>query len=152
LYASNCSGCHMPDLGGRNEAPQLAGTNFMTTWGSRSTQELLRTMQTTMPPGRPNSLTVADYQNIAAFVLASNGAAETALRFSADIPIRSVATGVVRTVTAAIPAKQPSVPERVGLTVTGEVKDFTPVSDDLLRHPNPGDWLMIRGNYQAWNF
>ena len=37
LYQANCAGCHMPDLGGRNEAPPLAGANFMTTWGTRST-------------------------------------------------------------------------------------------------------------------
>src|SRR5690242_19813843 len=86
LYVSHCSGCHMPDLGGRNEAPPLAGTNFMTTWRSRSTQELLQTMRTTMHPGRPNSLTADEYRNIAAFVLASNGAVETALTFSANIP------------------------------------------------------------------
>jgi alcohol dehydrogenase (cytochrome c) len=35
--------------------------------------------------------------------------------------------------------------------VTGEVKNFRPVTDDMLRNPPPGDWLMIRRNYQAWN-
>ena len=27
-YQTNCAGCHVADLGGRNEAPQLAGSNL----------------------------------------------------------------------------------------------------------------------------
>ena len=76
VYQTNCAGCHMPDLGGRNEAPPLAGANFMTTWGGRSTRDLLRRIQTTMPPGKPDSLPATDYLNLVAFILASNGSAE----------------------------------------------------------------------------
>ena len=39
-YQENCASCHLPDLAGRNEAPQLAGSNFMNTWGNRSTRDL----------------------------------------------------------------------------------------------------------------
>jgi alcohol dehydrogenase (cytochrome c) len=39
-----------------------------------------------------------------------------------------------------------------GLTVTGEVKNFVPVTDEMLRNPAPGDWLMARRNYQAWSY
>src|SRR6185503_4710247 len=39
-----------------------------------------------------------------------------------------------------------------GLTIAGEVKNFTPVTDAMLRNPDPGDWLMIRRNYQAWSY
>jgi len=52
-YTTNCSSCHAADLGGRNEAPQLAGSNFMSSWGTRTTGELLNLIQTTMPPGNP---------------------------------------------------------------------------------------------------
>src|SRR5215471_19336496 len=74
LYRTNCAGCHMQDLGGRNEAPPLAGANFIAVWGSRSTRDLLSKIQTTMPPGKANSLSADDYINLTAFVLASNGA------------------------------------------------------------------------------
>lgn len=33
----------------------------------------------------------------------------------------------------------------------GEVKNHAPVTDAMLRNPNPGDWLMVRRNYQAWS-
>ena len=39
-----------------------------------------------------------------------------------------------------------------GLTVTGEVKNFVPVTDEMLRKPDPGDWLMFRGNYHGWSY
>ena len=35
--------------------------------------------------------------------------------------------------------------------MTGEVKNYVPVTDAMLRNPDPGDWLMIRRNYQAWS-
>jgi alcohol dehydrogenase (cytochrome c) len=39
-----------------------------------------------------------------------------------------------------------------GLTVTGEVKNFVPVTDAMLRNQDPGDWLMIRRDYHASSY
>jgi mono/diheme cytochrome c family protein len=44
-YQANCASCHLPDLAGRNEAPQLAGGNFMSAWGSRTTAELANALR-----------------------------------------------------------------------------------------------------------
>src|SRR5262249_4911262 len=41
---------------------------------------------------------------------------------------------------------------RTGLTVPGEIKGFTPVTDAQLAANPTSDWLMIRGNYRAWNY
>src|SRR5207244_6679047 len=38
-----------------------------------------------------------------------------------------------------------------GLVVSGQVKNYTPVTDDMLRNPSPADWLMARRNYQGWS-
>lgn len=35
--------------------------------------------------------------------------------------------------------------------MAGVVKDFRPVTDEMLRNPPPGDWLMLRRTYQAWS-
>ena len=43
-YQTNCSSCHAADLGGRNEAPPLAGANFMTAWGTRTVGDLVTYM------------------------------------------------------------------------------------------------------------
>lgn len=34
----------------------------------------------------------------------------------------------------------------------GTVKNYRPVTGAMLRNPDPADWLMIRGNYQAWSY
>src|SRR5262245_25007461 len=43
-------------------------------------------------------------------------------------------------------------PPITGLTVTGEVQNFVPVTDSMLRKPDPGDWLMIRRDYSASDY
>ena len=35
--------------------------------------------------------------------------------------------------------------------MTGEVPNYVPVTDAMLRNPPDGDWLMIRRNYQPWS-
>lgn len=40
----------------------------------------------------------------------------------------------------------------VGLTVTGEVQNYVPVTDAMLKKPDPGDWLMIRRDYSASDY
>jgi alcohol dehydrogenase (cytochrome c) len=43
-------------------------------------------------------------------------------------------------------------PAPLGLTVTGEVQNYVPVTDAMLRNPDPGDWLMIRRDYHASDY
>jgi alcohol dehydrogenase (cytochrome c) len=46
----------------------------------------------------------------------------------------------------------PQFPGPIGLAVTGEVQNYVPVTDAMLRSPSPNDWLMIRRDYQASNY
>jgi alcohol dehydrogenase (cytochrome c) len=176
-YQTSCAGCHMPDLGGRNEAPQLAGGNFMSTWRTRSTRDLFEFTQSTMPPSGEN-LPVEQYLNIIAYILQSNGAAAGTQAFApaTAVPIGSVATGVAPAPGAAQPppgrgaeGQSPATGRGagarggggrgggaanagpLGLTITGTVKNYTDVTDEMLRNPDPGDWLMARRNYLGWS-
>jgi len=163
VYQANCAGCHGPDLAGRNDAPQLAGTQFMANWGGRTAGDLINFMQSTMPPGNA-TLGEQNYINLAAFILDTNGARAGTQPLTAanTVAIRTVATGVVAQVQGGAgagkqgkqQAKQgkqaPAAPR--GLTVTGEAKNFTPVTDAMLRNPDPNDWLMLRRDYNANNF
>ena len=94
-YQANCASCHLPDLAGRNEAPPLAGGNFMNAWGSRTTAELIRYMQATMPPSNRGGLSEETYTNIAGFFLQANGApaGDRPLAVSTPVRIDSVANG-----------------------------------------------------------
>ncbi len=42
--------------------------------------------------------------------------------------------------------------EPTSLTVADLMRDFVPVTDDMLRNPDPADWPMMRGNYQAHSY
>jgi alcohol dehydrogenase (cytochrome c) len=153
-YQSRCSTCHAPDLGG-NEAPQLSGSNFMAAWGTRTARELVAYIQASMPPGNVH-LNEGDALNVASFLLAANGATpgNQALTAAATFSIRSVANGrpaIPLQEGAAAPAQAAGRGGPRGMTLTGEVKNFVPVTDAMLKNPDPGDWLMIRRNYQAWS-
>lgn len=121
----------------------------MTAWGSRAAGELVTYIQTAMPPGNPGALGPAANANLGAFILQSNGAApgSEALTAGSTAVIRSFATGRTAVGGAAATVSGPT-----GLTVTGVVKNYVPVTDEMLRNPDPGDWLMIRRNYQAWSY
>jgi alcohol dehydrogenase (cytochrome c) len=159
-YQASCVGCHAMDLGGRNEAPQLAGSNFMATWGTRSTRDLFRFIQATMPPGNTRGLDEQEYINLTAFLLDANGAVAGSqpMASGTNVVIGAVATGQVPAsvrqglvaTAVAQPAPAPAAP--LGVTIPGEVKNYVPVTDQMLRDPDPADWLMIRRNYQAWNY
>jgi alcohol dehydrogenase (cytochrome c) len=161
-YQTDCASCHLADLTGRNEAPQLAGGNFMNAWGSRTTVELIRFIQATMPPANRGGLSAETYTNIASFILQANGAlaGDRPLTVSTPVRIDSVSNGQMppalrEALTKAANADQAMAPRASapkGLTVSGQVKNYVPVTDEMLRHPDSGDWLMARGNYQAWSY
>src|SRR5438094_1704767 len=71
-YQTSCASCHLPDLAGRNEAPQLAGNNFMNTWRARTTRDLFEFIQSTMPP-TGETLNADQYLAVTAFILQANG-------------------------------------------------------------------------------
>ncbi len=156
-YQSSCASCHTDTLIGRNEAPALAGANFMTQWGGRTTKDLYGYIQAVMPPGNGGTLGEEAYLNVTAYVLQSNGAPPGAQALTADTAqaIRSIATGTASPATAAALAQTGGrgaalAPPR-GLTFSNEIRNFVPVSDEDLKNPKPSDWLMLRGNYQAWS-
>jgi alcohol dehydrogenase (cytochrome c) len=146
---------------GTFEAPPLSGANFMNTWRNRAVSELVVKIRATMPLSNPGSLTDQDAVDLAAFILQSNGAPAGTQSLTVDtlVPIGAVATGGAPAAasqrgeedsapSAAMP-RTASVP--LGLLVTGEVKNYTPVTDEMLLKPDPADWLIVRGGYQGWN-
>ncbi len=162
-YTRSCAICHRTDLQGNFEAPPLAGTNFLNYWRDRTPRELFERVRDSMPPDRPGRLGDQAYLDIVAYLLQANGApaGDQMLTATTAVPIGTVAagrTGPAPAITAQAQGRGPTPvpPGETGpvagrLTVAGEVENYTPVSDELLRNPDPGDWLMVRRNYQAWS-
>ena len=120
VYRANCASCHRLDLAGSGEAPQLAGSNFMTTWGARPVSDLIGYMQSAMPPSNPGGLGAQAYVDLAAFIFQANGKVAVA-------PLSEAAAALKEQTTAGR-----------GLTVTGKVKNYVPVTDAMLRNPDRG--------------
>jgi PQQ-dependent dehydrogenase (methanol/ethanol family) len=172
VYTASCSGCHLADLKGSFEAPQLAGSNFMTQWGDKAVADLQAYLMASMPPTDPGAPGAQAMTNIIAFILQANGAragSQPLTPQSATSIRAAVGASGATPQTAAPPAQAqgggrggrggggggdaaPVPVARKGLTVKGEVKNFATVTDAELRKPDPGDWLMFRGNYHGWSY
>jgi alcohol dehydrogenase (cytochrome c) len=166
-YQANCSGCHGADLSGLNSASALAGGLFMSSWGDRTPSDLVAFLEGAMPPGNPGSLGEQAYVNVTAFILDFNGGhpGSQPLTAATKVAIRSVATGQVGAPPRGPAGSQAAAGEPLGgraeapvprtprgLVVAGEVKNYTPMTDAMLRNPDPSDWVMIRHDYHATNY
>jgi alcohol dehydrogenase (cytochrome c) len=159
-YRLHCASCHQADLSGLNEARALVGVNFMNVWHERTAQQLIAYLGATMPmpPGVPGSLGEQTYVNVAAFILRANGAppGNRALTASSSVVIGSVANQAAGDYMSELAAAAPGVASEsvgpIGVTVSGTVDSYAPVSDAMLLESPNDDWLMLRGNYEAWNY
>ena len=174
-YVRECAVCHQANLRGSFEAPPLAGASFLQFWGDLTPRDLFDRMRLSMPPDRPGALGDAAYVDIVAYLLQANGAVagETPLDASTAVAIASLAGGADAAEGAAASSPDPDAPPaataarpvpvpagpaapavgagETGVTAAGTVDGYRPVTDAMLRDPDPDDWLMIRGNYQAWS-
>ena len=173
VYERSCAECHRADLSGDFEAPALAGRNFLAVWRGAPLGELLAVVRD-MPPEEPGTLSDAQYLAVTAFLLSANGAASDQGALADDGAIDEVLAGVAAAPAQADPpapeatdpattqvvtaADRPYVPtgelERAtGLTtVEGGIGPLPPVTDAMLRDPDPADWLMYRRTYDAWGY
>ena len=122
-----------------------------------------------MPPGGAEA-DAEQYADIVSYILqrtAQPPARRPSPRHQRRSPIATVATGAARRrpprraaaagrrpVAAAMArrGRPPAGSRRAATRSTGEVKNYVPVTDAMLRNPPPGDWLMVRRNYQAWSY
>ncbi|MCP5410968.1 MAG: PQQ-binding-like beta-propeller repeat protein [Alphaproteobacteria bacterium] len=156
-YGANCAMCHQANMMGANDALPLTGSAFIGAWKDRTIQQLYDKVHGSMPLGRGGSLPEKTYVDIVAFILHGNGANPGGKALTPDTSdkIGSVATGLTpRDVLNGRARPQvPSVaPIPLGQVVKGEVKNYTPVTDAMLRNPPDSDWLMYRRNYQGWSY
>ncbi len=173
-YAQQCAGCHGQDFTGSADAPALRGADFRTKWGPRATNELFTYLVQTMPPTNPGALGEEGTLAVTAYLLRINGAPagpqaltprnETpigtllAAQGAAQAPARAGGGGGGGRGAAALPPVMGAGTaarggrggeSNRGVTVAGEVRNYVPVTPEMLRNPPPGDWLIFRRNYQG---
>jgi len=157
-YAQSCAQCHGEDLSLLPTA-ELTGPAFAGRWLGRDSDELIQQIRATMPPEGPGSLPGDAYIEIAAFLLAQNGAQPDDQMLTA-----ASAQPVVAGPAAGGPGRGGAgrgggpgfggaqQDEPTGVTVAGSVPDFEPLTASALRDPAPGDWPMLRHDYGASSF
>jgi len=72
LYETACAGCHGVDLNGGDEAPVLAGGEFVWAWNGLTVGTLFERIRKTMPVEDPGSVSRQQKADILAFVLSVN--------------------------------------------------------------------------------
>src|SRR5687768_842371 len=170
-YAQQCAGCHGADFRGGGDAPPVAGVDFRNKWGPRAINELFTYIVQTMPPTSPGVLGEAGNLNVTAYLLQINGATPGAqpLTPRVETPLNAVAHGGASPPPAraggggrgALPPVMGAGTaargrggeiQALGVTVPGEVKNYVPVTPEMLKNPPPGDWLIFRRNYHGWSY
>ena len=150
-YATNCAICHGTNLEGSTLGPLLSGFSWVRRWGTQTPTLLLGNIQANMPPGGNESITEEDYLNIVAHMLQVNGVdgITEALSASSDFFIEDNISRMVAQ------RNRPEPPAPEGLTVNGNTENFIPfipLTDAMLRDPNPADWPMMRRNFYAHSY
>ena len=162
VYDQTCAGCHGRNLEGSGDAPALSGGTFMLTWRAKMVSELFGEILQTMPPSSPGSLGESSTLNVAAFILQSNGAApgQQPLTPSAAMSIGSVVSSQPgpgrgrggRGAGAPPVARGAGASTARGVSVAGEVKNYVPVTAEILKNPPAADWLIFGRNYQRHSY
>lgn len=157
-YNDNCSSCHGGNLDDGQFGPPVKGPTFLALWHGQMPQALLNFVATKMPPSGPGGLDNQAYADIDAYILQQNGEQAGATELSgAQIPARGNAEAVAsegpNMGRAFIPlSNEDAVYKQVEERRRAELDRLTPVSDEMLRHPSPGDWLMWRGDYGSLGY
>lgn len=179
LYQQNCAACHLADLSGSFEAPNLADNSFRNNWSNRGMQEFLDMLRRTMPPQAPGSLSESQYQDVSAFLLSANdipaGSTMTLTAANAVVFLNSdvsaVASGVQRTPvpgragTVPSPHTRNALPEiatvyssdrALSRSYTGinnsAMNKFRNVSSEELANPAAADWTYWRRSPQSQGY
>jgi mono/diheme cytochrome c family protein len=72
VYATLCAQCHGTTLAGIDDAPPLAGKEFLLGWGGSAVGKLFSRIQRTMPQDNSAVLTSQQVADVVAYILHSN--------------------------------------------------------------------------------
>jgi quinoprotein glucose dehydrogenase len=71
-YVERCARCHGADLTSGDAVPPLAGTEFLSTWNTKTVGDLFDRIRKTMPADKPGSISRQQGSDIVAYVLNVN--------------------------------------------------------------------------------
>jgi len=167
-YAQACLSCHGPTLEGTQFGPALTGATFTGHWRGQSKAALSQRIRTTMPPGKLGSLSAEAYGDIEAYLLQANAGSPSRSPLASSG--KSGAASQAQPQTRGQPAARADGAEAASMMGPGERHDSDPlylaalkargdrlaavtaVTDAMLEHPAPSDWLMWRRTYDGLGY
>ena len=145
--ANNCTVCHGETLGGTGVGPALVGAAFAALWHGLQPSSMYAFMTAQMPPTAPGQLSVETYRDLSAYIFQANGFAPGGVAFNAT-NINGGAESLPPQLRIHHDARYDAAIARRQATLN----KISPVSDEMLRHPDGTDWLMWRGDYQGLGY
>ena len=150
-YDERCASCHGAHLDDGEFAPPLKGIDFRERWRSEPPAALFALTSDTMPQDRPGALDDATYAALLAYIYQENGSAAGAEALPDDHDLlaaiapprwRRGGGGGLAPGAALPPYPIPRNP----------LDRLRPVTDAMLEHVTPDDWLLWRRTYDAYGF
>ena len=154
VYAKSCASCHGESLGGSEFASALNGMTFSRNWGGKSAVELFTYINTKMPPASPGQLGPEAAAQIIAYVLQANGIQAGQSELPTDttaLALMQIPRGRTQRAGMMMPLS-PLAPPMKPVVLPNPLEKITPVTDELLQNPPPGDWLLWRRTYDDQGF
>ncbi len=144
VYGVQCGQCHGVNLEGMVHAPPLSGVDFLNSWLGQTTDDMFAYLRDEMPPGQAGVISDQAYIDLVAYLLEANGAVpgDRTLTADAGVPIGDAADmEEARRAAGAGERPRRRSSRFVNLVVPHEL---SPVTDEVLADPPPGDWLSWR--------
>ena len=144
VYGVQCGQCHGPNLEGMIHAPPLSGVEFLNSWLGQTTDDMFAYLRDEMPPGQAGVISDQAYIDLVAYLLEANGAVpgDRTLTADAGVPIGDAADMEEARRAAGAGER----PRRRSSRFINQVvpHELSPVTDEMLADPPPGDWLSWR--------
>jgi alcohol dehydrogenase (cytochrome c) len=162
LYDASCSSCHGADLAGGVGAQMLKGSAFRAHWVSQPGDALFVYIRENMPSGAQGSLTGPQTADLLAYILQGNGAKPGDKELPPDSSALA-ARSLEKTLPPPPPGEQEAAAPQIRLEPdaiakaaiaarTQRISSLRPVTDEMLRHPPEGSWLLWRRTYDEHGF
>jgi alcohol dehydrogenase (cytochrome c) len=144
-YAASCAACHGADLNGSGTNPALVGPIFRQRWHDLSPDGLFGYIAGQMPLNAPGSLDPKAYSDLATYIFQANGWKPGPVAFTPQSE-----SGAERPVLG--PVKKDAMYQAAMAAQQAKLSALTPVTDEMLRKPPSGDWLIWRGTYASLGY
>jgi alcohol dehydrogenase (cytochrome c) len=154
-YKQTCAQCHGQNVDDGEFGTPLKGLDFAEGWAGKSAGALFIFMKTNMPPANPGGLQDKTYAQIIAYLLQENSLQPGESELPPDVKSLGpmiLLRGSAMPAGTLSPALSPFGERPRAVSIANPLNNIRPVTDEMLLHPRPEEWLTWRRTYDALGF